>query len=62
MFGNFFNGVKTMEFMEMLEEWLALRDAGKVGIDSRLYPQQYIDTFRKLELEQELNKRMRGEL
>jgi len=51
-----------MEFMEMLEEWLALRDAGKVGIDSRLYPQQYIDTFRKLELEQELNKRMRGEL
>lgn len=52
-----------MEFMEMLREWLDLRDADSLDSEeTRSIPQRSIDRARMDELEQEINKRMRGEL
>ena len=51
-----------MEFMDMLEEWLDLRDKDNSEEDTRSIPRRHDDRERKYELEEEINKRMRGEL
>ena len=53
-----------MEFMDMLKEWLSLRDKDNDPNDvcNRTIPMRKIDGERMEELEFEINKRMRGEL
>ena len=51
-----------MEFMEMLEEWLNLRDLENAEDERRSIPERRMAISRMEELEQEINKRMRGEL
>lgn len=52
-----------MEFMEMLREWLDFRDADSFDReDTRPIHKKSDDLARMDELEQEINKRMRGEL
>ena len=51
-----------MQFMDLLEEWLRLREMGK---DRELYTSEdrkQSNYERKQEIEDEINKRMRGEL
>lgn len=52
-----------MEFMDMLSEWLTLRDKDNIdGEDTRSIRTRQLDRERMDELEQEINRRMRGEL
>ena len=47
-----------MEFMDMMREWLDLRDAEKSEEDLRSIPQRALDRDRMLELEQAINARL----
>lgn len=51
-----------MEFMELMTEWLLLREQERDPELLRSPETKHRDWERKLEIEQELNKRMRGEL
>lgn len=51
-----------MEFMDMLREWLELRDEDLDVEDTRSISRRADDWERMYELEQEINKRMRLEL
>ena len=51
-----------MEFMDLLREWLELRELGMSDEDNRSIPQRGLDRERMAELEHEINKRARGEL
>ena len=51
-----------MEFMELLREWLELRERDMSEDESRPFQQRRLDRERMAELEHEINKRARGEL
>ena len=51
-----------MEFMDMLKEWLDLRDRENAEDDNRPIPKRQIERERMAELEDEINRRARGEL
>ena len=55
-------GELGMEFMDLLREWLELRELGMSDEDNRSIPQRGLDRERMAELEHEINKRARGEL
>ena len=50
-----------MEFMDMLREWLALRDRQNDEEDNRPIDTRYREQERMAELEEEINRRARGE-
>ncbi len=50
-----------MEFMDLLREWLELREIGMAKEDNRPIPQSRSDRERMAELENEINRRARGE-
>jgi hypothetical protein len=51
-----------MEFMEMLREWLDLRDRQNAEEDNRPIDTRYREGERMAELENEINRLARGEL
>ena len=53
---------RKMEFMDMLKEWLQLRDMDKDRELTRLPETKGRDWCRMDELEEAINKKMRGEL
>jgi len=51
-----------MEFMDMLREWIDLRDRQNAEEDNRPIDTRYRERERMAELEEEINRRARGEL
>lgn len=50
-----------MEFMDMLREWLDLRDRENAEEDNRPIPTRQIERARMAGIEDEINRRVRGE-
>lgn len=55
-------GVMNMEFMDMLKEWLQIRDMEKDHELVRLLESKQRDWLRMNELEDAINRKIRGEL